>query len=392
MKYYLGLCAIAKNETKYLEEWVRYHLGIGVDHIILFDNDSDIPVSETLKDWISAGAITVIEAPGACKQLPCYETALSKFGAQFCWLGFIDLDEFIVTKNQMSLPEFLLAYEPYGGLGVNWVCFGSSGYIESPDDYVIRAYKLRLPDEHNKNLHIKSIIQPSKVKSIASNPHSFLFKEGFFAVNELKHPIPAGSAFSYFTNELIQINHYVTRSREDYIAKIKRGKADRESEPPSVINEPFKGEVSDNSIKKQLFHLLRTKDLSPREFLENSIFHQNTFLSESDLITQLARLVAQQKITDAIPLILRLSLTVSEEKSLPVKLKILNIQKRFGAVIELSEHFFKTHYSREIVKEYRFAVKNIGDGNNDIKIENIERLINFLYGYHGDVPNSEAFR
>ena len=39
-KYYLAVCAIAKNEHKYINEWVKHYLSINVDHIYIFDNDN----------------------------------------------------------------------------------------------------------------------------------------------------------------------------------------------------------------------------------------------------------------------------------------------------------------------------------------------------------------
>lgn len=31
-----GICAIAKDENFYIEEWIRYHLKLGVDQIYIF--------------------------------------------------------------------------------------------------------------------------------------------------------------------------------------------------------------------------------------------------------------------------------------------------------------------------------------------------------------------
>ena len=33
-KYYVSVCAIFKNEGKYLREWIEYHLTAGVEHFI----------------------------------------------------------------------------------------------------------------------------------------------------------------------------------------------------------------------------------------------------------------------------------------------------------------------------------------------------------------------
>ena len=46
------VCAMAKNEHKYINEWVAHYLGLGVDKIYIYDNDDlDKP---SIKDFISS--------------------------------------------------------------------------------------------------------------------------------------------------------------------------------------------------------------------------------------------------------------------------------------------------------------------------------------------------
>ena len=48
MRYNIIICAILKDETPYLIEWVEHHLQIGVEHFVLYDNNSIIPAKKTL--------------------------------------------------------------------------------------------------------------------------------------------------------------------------------------------------------------------------------------------------------------------------------------------------------------------------------------------------------
>lgn len=50
-------------------------------------------------------------------------------------MGFIDHDEFLVIRDPSAadLPSLLQRYEgKYGGIGVNWRLFGSSGQEQKP--------------------------------------------------------------------------------------------------------------------------------------------------------------------------------------------------------------------------------------------------------------------
>jgi len=38
-----SLCAIVKNEARYLLEWVLYHRLIGFDGIVIYESDSTVP-------------------------------------------------------------------------------------------------------------------------------------------------------------------------------------------------------------------------------------------------------------------------------------------------------------------------------------------------------------
>ena len=45
------VCALAKNEHLYINEWVAHYIKLGVDHIYIYDNDDlDKP---SIKDYIN---------------------------------------------------------------------------------------------------------------------------------------------------------------------------------------------------------------------------------------------------------------------------------------------------------------------------------------------------
>lgn len=94
--HYLALCAVAKDETPFLREWVEYHALIGVERFIIYDHESAVPVAETLADHVATGLVTVVNLQGFAIQLPAYNHCLQQFGGGLCqWIGFIDLDEFV---------------------------------------------------------------------------------------------------------------------------------------------------------------------------------------------------------------------------------------------------------------------------------------------------------
>jgi hypothetical protein len=221
--HYLTLVAIAKDETRNLREWLVYHALLGVESCIIYDNESRVPIRETLAPFFRDDFLKVVEIPGQNMQLQAYNHALSTFGDSTRWMGFIDLDEYIVPQTTNDLRHFLTDYEAHAALVANWVMYGSSGHEKRPHGLMIENYTRRLPLEDPQNFHIKSIVKPASTLR-ALSPHHFEYRPGCGAVNPDHMPI--SSPFSPLCADKLRINHYYFRSREEFEEKIKRGRAD----------------------------------------------------------------------------------------------------------------------------------------------------------------------
>ena len=221
---YLSLCAIAKNENDYLNEWVAYHLAVGIEHFYIYDNESTIPVRDTLKPYIDDGTVEVIDFPGRGKQIPAYNHCLAHFGNQSRWIAVIDCDEFINPKAKDDVKVILQDYHNFSGLGVNWIIFGHNDHQTRPQGLVMENYTKASPKGWKENRHIKSIIQPKYTLKDAGDPHHFIYKVGF-CVDENKKPV--AEPWCDNTTNIIQINHYFSKSLEEYkTIKLARPRAD----------------------------------------------------------------------------------------------------------------------------------------------------------------------
>jgi len=221
---YLSLCLIVKDEDEdYLREWVDYHTRIGVEYFIIYDNQSAVPVRETLADVVAQGRAVVLDIHGKYMQDPAYTHCRNCIGNASRWIGFLDADEFIFPKTQDDLREFLRDYEAYGGLAVNWSVFGSSGYTEKPAGMQIEHFIYRVPNNPRGRGLVKSIVQPQHVINLQT-PHAFFYEHGFPCVGENFDVVE--QSFRPVSTAKIQINHYVLRSRTQFLKKLERGRAD----------------------------------------------------------------------------------------------------------------------------------------------------------------------
>jgi hypothetical protein len=222
---YLSLCLIIKDENSYLQEWLDYHILLGVEHFWIYDNESVIPVSDTLKDYLAAGWVTVhtIKGKGRDIQLFAYDHCVHTYQSESKWIGFIDTDEFLVPHTADNMRDFLTVYEDSGGLAISSVFFGSGGNKTRPTNGQVCGYQNRTPEKLSINRLVKMIVQPDKV-ILPVSPHSFFFKEGFFGINESGLRVDSQNFPCHI--DKIQLNHYFTRSDEEWFKKLARWKGD----------------------------------------------------------------------------------------------------------------------------------------------------------------------
>ncbi|MHC1782816.1 MAG: glycosyltransferase family 92 protein [Anaerolineaceae bacterium] len=275
---YLDLCLIAKNEDDYLQEWVDYHILLGVEHFYIYDNDSAVSIRKTLEDYILAGWVSIIDIHGPKQQMYAYDHCLRTFGKLSRWIGFIDTDEFFVPKTTASLPELLEPYEACAGLAVSSLFFGSGKNKKKPACGQIAAYRQRTPTQFGMNRLVKSIMQPSKTL-MPMSPHLFFSQGEDYIVNENFQKVYT----QYFPHhsEKIQLNHYFTRSYEEITEKLKRGRGDagtayRNSRFDTVNQACVE---TDTQILDLLEKLLNPDNASPDSF--SGISSDNTYLLEN---------------------------------------------------------------------------------------------------------------
>jgi hypothetical protein len=227
--HYLSIVACIKNEAPYLEEWIEFHLAVGVDHFYLYNNESVDNTNEVLQPYIDAGVVSLFNTDMDNCQFACYYNALTAFRDQSVWMAFIDADEFLFSPKGHTptgwLPKELEAFETtVPGIAVNEVFFGSNGHKKKPKGLVLESYTKR---EEVLNLHIKSIVQPKYTICPANNPHSFLYvgQPPSPAGTEEFKPCP-GPFTETHSSDVFRIHHYFSKSREEAKVKLDRGRAD----------------------------------------------------------------------------------------------------------------------------------------------------------------------
>ena len=211
------MCLRFRDEARYLSEWLDYHLAAGVDHFFLYNNFSEDGFLEALQPYLAQGLVTLIDWPRAPASPAAENDCLTRTAGRFGWVGFLDVDEFLVVADGRSIGSFLKEFSQAPAVALHWYMFGSNGHRTRPATGVIAAYTRRAPAP---NHHVKVFVRPDQAVR-NRNSHSFYYRRARCAVRENGSPV-YGSMADPPTAERAWINHYHYKSLEDYLEKASR--------------------------------------------------------------------------------------------------------------------------------------------------------------------------
>lgn len=231
----IAICAMIKDENYYIKEWIDYHIKIGFDFFLIYDNGSKIPIRKTVKDYIKRGIVKVIDFPGSRRgrQAEAYTDSID-YLKKYEWVAYIDLDEFIVLlEKETNIKDYLKRFDKrVSAICLNWLLFGSNGHKKIQKS-VIKSFTQSCPNfvkedcpdykEGDYRCFIKTILRPSRFKECI-NSHCFVVNKGN-VVNVVGKKIGLNEIRSKpsVIDKAMRINHYVTRSYEDFKLKNIRG-------------------------------------------------------------------------------------------------------------------------------------------------------------------------
>ena len=220
-----------KDEAPYLREWIEYHHMIGVDHFYLYDNNSKDEYETVILPYVESGLVTVIKWPELHAQVRGYEDCIRRFQNESDWIGFIDVDEFVVPIEDEMLPQFLNRFSHRPAVLLYWRFFGSGGKMKRDisklvmEDFVVASEKIYDKGKCFFNSNYDYLFDdPSRNKSMfhmmwtvskgVPLPPVDIFDEAAYP-----HRISGKKA----KRVPIQINHYAVKSFEEHKQKDVKG-------------------------------------------------------------------------------------------------------------------------------------------------------------------------
>lgn len=196
-----SVCLLIKNENKYLEEWVRWHLNQGFNYFYIYNTGEENPAD--IMNMINCD-FTLINWHDKYKynmQLEAYRDCLSRATCNNdAWVAFIDSDEFIyLPQNWSNTIE-----EEVTVIQLKQIMFNANGALLYNNKPVQERFTKTCDNlEHFRD--VKSIVRPNKIDYMG-----------------IHSPVR-------FSGKILKMgvyNHYYTKSLEEWTEKIQRGSSD----------------------------------------------------------------------------------------------------------------------------------------------------------------------
>lgn len=230
------LIAIAKMENDYINDWVKYHLNLGIDRIYLYDNNTD--GYEFVGTRIESQLLNNVEIINVHKesryQISAYNDFLDKYKDSWDYCLILDLDEFFTMEKFSNIKDFLSQKKfnkYFDVIKFNWKSFGDDNIIFG--DKSIPIYdRIKVPISSYYNwqgdIYTKSIFN-CKSNYLGFNVSSHFpdkYVNDLIQLDSKGRLLPKGTYNKIKTIdwEDAYIRHYCTKTLSEFIeSKLKRG-------------------------------------------------------------------------------------------------------------------------------------------------------------------------
>ena len=190
------ICAVFKNESHILEEWLLHYIYRGVEHFYLVNDNSNDEYQKIIDKY--SNFITLfnndIETKEVGRQILVYNKYFKNILNKSKWFAILDLDEFLYSPNSMNLIDILKKYEEYSQIRVNWLHYGSNDHYYQPNSVIEGFLKRAEVDEKKPYFSYKTIFKGCSLRSFNIHIHSVDGKDIYLKYIERVQPSPLSTS------------------------------------------------------------------------------------------------------------------------------------------------------------------------------------------------------
>lgn len=226
-----SIITIIKDEQLYLDQWIAYHINIGVDRLFILEDVGSTSHASITEKYEQVKLMSVLDIFYNDKdkeyvrqrrlnnqptQKYIMQQAFSELRKGYDWCFPIDADEYITSEK--PLKETLLLYNDYDAVLLRWQNYNANGHYNKPEGIY------SLIDTYTEKCGFSEFDTKFNVTTkLAININKF--NKYLFSIH---HPDNKSnwcmSDFSKDMNRItyanIYIRHYITKSFEEYMHKL----------------------------------------------------------------------------------------------------------------------------------------------------------------------------
>lgn len=222
MEYYI--CAILKDEQLYLKEWIDWHLNLGFTKIFLYEDFTSSSHEEITKDYPQVELHSMKEVSSCVegrvgRQIAVYNHFIKTHKKGWCL--FIDIDEYLHFDEDVTLESLITDFKDEYGIEIQWKCYGANGHIKRPQMSIQEAYIEDYREHWNPHWKFKCFVNLEKSQGLEQNFVNCHYHKRVVNTEHQKGDFrQSRNKLSY---KLCWINHYITKSWQDYCLRLQRG-------------------------------------------------------------------------------------------------------------------------------------------------------------------------
>lgn len=226
------VCAMAKNENLYINEWVRHYIKLGVDHIYIYDNnDKGTHYVGCYINQDYAKKITIFDIRGATGvklQNKVYTSFYQRYNRTFDYCLFCDIDEFL--DGTKDIKGWLSSLNNPLQVRIKWRLFGDDGCIKRDMKIPVHDFfKKEITSSLNRNLIDKGDLEIQGKFIVRGGLPNYYFGSVHYVSyatkkEPLKSVLPSGKPCKSgvriredYSQETIYLNHYMTKTLEEFV-------------------------------------------------------------------------------------------------------------------------------------------------------------------------------
>ena len=223
----VAIAVFVKDEASDIATWIAWYIVNGADILFIYDDHSTDGTWEIVQAAAKVYNIVALRTDLAVehffnRQRASYMDAIRRSAGRHDWIGLFDADEYCFIEHEETYGEFLERFADAQAVAISWCVYGSSGLVTRPSQPVPEAFVQHSQEDFPHNIHVKSFVRPECVGAEYINPHRF-------AVLESRYTDTYGRLVTWTHPGGFQadwgrarVMHYVCRSMEHFVARMKR--------------------------------------------------------------------------------------------------------------------------------------------------------------------------